>query len=327
MSRAPVILHVGLPKTATTFLQQQVFPHLAGVDMPYRDDASLVRAFRDAVQENPLFQDTSMVKMLFAERRKARPDKTLLISDESLIGASDFGFFNCSSIGKALKELFPDAKIFLVIRRQDDFAESLYKEALHQYHSVPLATFLGGDSRQLLPDPPYRRVLDRPYPKADLPTFDWARYVDFYEDLFGPENVLVLPFELLATDLNSFLVRFCDFAGFPRFVPTTRAVSNRSYGALTARIARVLNNFVWTEFRSFGFIPDRPFIRRSPARFRPFIKKISLEAFLVATTGFLPQGRALIDSQTRKKILARFAVGNARIDRARQLGLANFGYY
>jgi hypothetical protein len=324
---ASVLLHIGLPKTGTTFLQEQIFPKLSGFDMPYLDDGELARALRDAVQENPLFRDLAPVAKQLAERQKRHPKKTLLISDERLIGASYFGFRDSISIAEALKELFPRAKILFVIRRQDEFVDSLYRQALHEYHSVPLATFLGGRGKDYLPDKPFRNILDRPFPHADLPVLDWSRYVDLYERLFGADNVLVLPYELLKADNRAFLDRIYAFIGAQPYYPEGNKTINRSYGGVTARIARFLNNFVWAEHRSFGLIVNRPFIRYTPQRYRSLIRKIDVESALTATVDRIPQRRELIDKKLRGAILARFAEANVQLDKRRDLGLAQFGYY
>ena len=66
MSRSQMVLHVGLHKTATSFLQRRVFPRLEGIDF---------------AGYPPMGGQT--VKLV---ARRARPGVPLLMSDENLSG-------------------------------------------------------------------------------------------------------------------------------------------------------------------------------------------------------------------------------------------------
>jgi hypothetical protein len=123
-----VFIHVGLPKTASTLLQQIVFPELKNVtyiSRPYTQenhafnklqyaDESLYAAaeLRDEINRIITFERTEKV----------------LISDELLSGAPFYNFLNRGLIAKRLAEILPGAEVILFLRGQKDIIRSLYNQ-------------------------------------------------------------------------------------------------------------------------------------------------------------------------------------------------------
>lgn len=110
MKEKKLVVHIGLHKTGTTFLQEQIFPNI--------ESYQLIRGW-NSIREMVSVYDKS---------------KTFLISDEGLSG--DFingsyknSYFNNISM---IRELFVNPKIIVGFRRHDQFILSLYKQYLHQ---------------------------------------------------------------------------------------------------------------------------------------------------------------------------------------------------
>jgi hypothetical protein len=104
-----VVIHVGLHRTATTFLQNEIFPKLQGVNYKvYHDQA-----------------DYNIIK-----------DKINLISCESLSGSPTtwikYNFTIRDILAKGLKAEFPDAKIIVGFRDKEKWAKSIYSHAVKQ---------------------------------------------------------------------------------------------------------------------------------------------------------------------------------------------------
>lgn len=101
-----IVLHIGLHKTGTTFLQTNVFPKIEGIDAP-RKIPSLINT-----PEN----------------------KTTLISHEPLSG-DPFGGKWIEEFKynvKGLSKLFPKSKCIIGFRRHDRLIKSLYKQYLKE---------------------------------------------------------------------------------------------------------------------------------------------------------------------------------------------------
>jgi len=103
-----IIIHVGLHRTASTFLQREVFPKMKSINFICQDNMPL----RDLVLNAYLSHG-----------------KVNLISEEGLSGYSQKTIKQATraQIAKRLSKLFPDAEIILVTRNVDDWLLSMYK--------------------------------------------------------------------------------------------------------------------------------------------------------------------------------------------------------
>lgn len=132
MSRNFVIIHIGMHKTGTTYLQYNFFPKLENVI--YAHGNHFFRPWRDQVSENK---------------------NHLLLSYE---GFSGIAWNECWKLGKrnghnwsksfeenvtSLKKFFPDAIIIIVMRRHGDLLVSLYKQYIQEGGFLSLKGFYG----------------------------------------------------------------------------------------------------------------------------------------------------------------------------------------
>jgi hypothetical protein len=145
-----VLIHVGLHRTGTTYLQKRVFPRLKG--MRYAKKPSSAR-----------------IERLAAEREAPRP---LLISHEGLLARKRDGRARPERLGR-LAELFPDAEPMLTVRRHDRWARSLYVYNIYKGHRHSFETFLR--QREVLTLMPHVRLLER--------VFDRPPRILFQEEL------------------------------------------------------------------------------------------------------------------------------------------------
>lgn len=127
-----VLVHVGLPKTATTFLQKHVFPDLArGLGATYNDPAILRTLARAALF--PL----SEAEVAQVRERTATGDH--VISLESLAGWNPVLWEERAAQNRAL--FGPEARILLTLRDPVDWMTSLYQEMVHEGNVIPPQDF------------------------------------------------------------------------------------------------------------------------------------------------------------------------------------------
>jgi len=108
MSDTKVFIHVGMHKTGTTFLQEEVFPNISGINYQRKIDLTT----------------------------KVEPGKINLFSDENLDGGSYRLFANPKdryTIAYNLRQMFPTAKIIICIRDKDEWIQSAYKQYTLSY--------------------------------------------------------------------------------------------------------------------------------------------------------------------------------------------------
>jgi len=127
MSESQMIFHVGLHKTATSFLQRRIYPLLEGIAY--------------AGYPPPDGQTLRRVAGLM------RPGLPMLVSDEQLSGhpfrRSWIEEFETNVRG--LAALFPDARIIVGFRHHRPWVISIYKQYLNKGGTRTLAAFLGLD--------------------------------------------------------------------------------------------------------------------------------------------------------------------------------------
>ena len=129
---------------------------------------------------------------------------------KEFIGASDISFggnnfevyFEEDDFDKfadRLKESFPDAKIFCVIREQKDMILSTYFQYLEIGGTDSLKQYL-------------TRRYDQRRPGFSPDQFKYLDLVSYYYKLFSSKRVLVLPYELFREDPDDFFTRLGSFA-------------------------------------------------------------------------------------------------------------------
>jgi hypothetical protein len=104
-------------------------------------------------------------------------------------------------IAERLAATFPEARVLVVIREQAQMLVSAYKQYVKRGGPGTLEQYATSPSQQL-------RV-----PLFDFRFFEYHRLVGYYQSLFGAENVMVLPYELLRAKPLAFLERIGGFAG------------------------------------------------------------------------------------------------------------------
>ena len=132
-------IHVGLPKTATTFFQQQIFPNLARttcIARPYTQQNYALKKLQYA--DNSLY-DPQEVK---TEIEKIKGDRTIL-SDECFVGNRYLHFINRTIIAERFSQIFPEAEIIIFLRGQKDILASIYNQAIKAGRTIlPVEDFI-----------------------------------------------------------------------------------------------------------------------------------------------------------------------------------------
>ncbi len=222
---APIV-HVGLPKTGSTFTQRIVFPAFQGFgylttdnegDWPeelrwvYRVNkdhdriTSLSRLFHRKVWSESARAEAVESTRLFAEKA----EKPLLLSSEGLCGVSYAPHRNAVEIAELLHRGFGPCRMILVFREQASWASSIYRQLVYAEDRfrtyVPFDRIFGfrGDSGAL----------------SVLEDLDWSVIVEAYQRIHGAENVLALPYEILRDDPARFAARIADFCGVDYRLP------------------------------------------------------------------------------------------------------------
>jgi len=196
------LIHIGYHKTGSSWLQSQLFRNAdAGFWWGGKATDSPVNRL---VLASGLDFDKRTVRQSFAAEAAQAAERGLqhVVSLERLSGHPFSGGYDSGEIARRLRTTFPRGRVVVVIREQRSILASTYKQYVGAGGAQPLRLFL---------EPPvYRR------PRAahfDLRHFEYHRLLGLYVRLFGPANVLALPYEQLRDDPLAFAASIRDFAG------------------------------------------------------------------------------------------------------------------
>lgn len=198
---APPLIHIGYHKTGTTWLQSGLFAERsAGFCRPWvsREIRELL-VFPDGyTYEAARAREGFRVGIEAAEMSQLVP----VLSDERLSGSPHAGGYDSALLCDRLAEVFPEARVLIVIREQESAILSVYRQYVRNGGAAPLSKYL------------------RPRNPAEIPQFRFSHYeyhhlVGRYLKRFGKEQVCILPFEQLRKAPAAFLARISAFAGLP----------------------------------------------------------------------------------------------------------------
>lgn len=230
---APVLLHVGLHKCASTWLQDNMFgdPEI-GFAAPWGRMAGI--AVTEFVTIDPLAFDAGTARdRLRAAAGPVAEGLMPVVSHEALSSRPHHGRYYAPYVAERLRATFGNARLLLIFREQKALIRSLYGEYLRNGGRVTLREFIGTGT-----EPPGFTGL------CELSFFEFDRLVAMYRAVFGAERVLALPLEMLSRAPEDFVARICAFAGRNvKPLPTERKV-NTAWGPVTYDILRHSNAVV-----------------------------------------------------------------------------------
>ena len=215
---ASTILHLGLHKTASTYLQRQIFPqarHHLFLKPPYTSHNGPFQLLQYA-------DDSVYSKKLVEDEIEKLPSRNLLLSDEDFSGCPlPLHNINRSMVAQRLAEVFPSAEIILFLRDQRDYCVSHYSSYIKMpYGFNRFEKFLhirneeyGFDEYEKKQPP--RSMGSLHYDISDyyltLDSLKYTHVIDLYARLFVKCHVFL--FEELITDPIKTVARLSEICG------------------------------------------------------------------------------------------------------------------
>ena len=193
----PLLLHPGLHKTATTWLQTVPF-----------QDRSLFNSLLSHRQIDDLlvrphewdWRPTEAIAEIAHARSVEGGHLIDVLSSEILTGHPFFGSREAPLLAKRVREVVGEAKVLLTVRRQHEWIRSLYQQYIKRGGRLSFIDFVAGES-------------EPQYPSFAHLSLEFHRFTDEFARHFGASNVLVLPQELLRQDIAHFFTLLSRFVG------------------------------------------------------------------------------------------------------------------
>ncbi len=306
-----VVVHMGLHKTATTTLQRQVFPFLPGVNFINSAQSPAARVVYTLQVQDPIYFDSGHARGVLESAFSS--DKVNLISSESLSGSlySSLGKRDLDhrhSIIENLQRTLPEAKIVLVLRRQDQYAKSVYRQYIKRGGVLDPITFFGR-GREEGAFFPRDRFRYREYVGALLRRF--------------PAGVHVGIFEEFVESPSTFLERMCRFLEVSPLDSWQLQKTNRTrLGSTGLEVSRILNRVFRSPLNPGGLLPGLPQRRRTGEWW-------SVSPVFMLQDHWPGTGRVADNSKlgrTCREILSEEAVSNGLLQEGLNMDLQRYGY-
>jgi hypothetical protein len=195
-----LVIHIGIRKSATTWLQNHFFPGLAEVNYIAKTDGDYPRWLIDwhYLDDFEFLRCAGNIRDALTQYiNRERPN---IISSEA--------FTNTAVIWQQahrIKMVYPNSRILVTVRDPIDTLISHYKldVAEGSYH-LPLEQYLDWERT------PYDLVKRRP---IYLPDFFYNEMIGLYQNLFDPKNVCVLRYEDMVHAPDEYFARLSSFVG------------------------------------------------------------------------------------------------------------------
>lgn len=225
-----LLIHIGYPKTGSTWLQRVVFDSGRYGLLPWGKDGSEQGA-HELNCTDPLALDLEKPREAYRARLQPGlpPDAWVALSGESLSGSLFSGGHNSAFNAGLLHALFPHARILVVVREQRSIILSAYGQYVKKGGLLGLDAFLTGSRNMRMPF-------------FNLRQFRYDRLVAHYQGLFGADQVLALPYEWIVDEPVRFIAELHRFLGIEGEIREPgKEVLNASRDAVALVVMRRLN--------------------------------------------------------------------------------------
>lgn len=220
------VLHIGFPKTGSTFLQDTYFPkqnHLMFVNAITGSDYaasnvhntfsatlfSTAKLNLSGLSENPdsnfdiKFKDAKkyLEQNLNSFHAAFNSDGVCLYSNEKFLDVSHVHYVKPTEWVETFSAYFQGYKIIIVLREQTDFLNSLYAE--NKNHRILKGERVISFSRW------YGQVCDEGY----LEYLKYDNFIELLYEAFDEDDICLITYENLRSDPKSFVNKLSEFLG------------------------------------------------------------------------------------------------------------------
>jgi hypothetical protein len=303
------IVHIGFPKTASTWFQKSFYPNVRSPRYVDRDKVNAV--FLDA---NALAFDPEQAR----EQLGLARGEAGILCEEGLCGYLHNGGVDgivTKEVAERIKATLPDAQIVIFIRSQPKILVAAYQQYVRAGGTY-------GPKRYFFPKRFLKGPNARTYKQArfDVDFFLYSRIIALYDRLFGAERVHVFLFEDFQEGGLDFMRGYAEKLGLDvDWAAVSLARRLASYGPALSSVARFFNLFA---ARS---VMDKRHVVSIPGWYGA--RRVLLEG--LNRTGMFGRPASLerlIGTDDARQLEQHYAKDNALLEERRGLRLRDAGY-
>ncbi|MCC5811258.1 MAG: sulfotransferase [Ectothiorhodospiraceae bacterium] len=227
-----VVIHIGLHKTGTRFLQRMVFGQLDAARFAV-NPPDVWDPLRDAVRKPGDGALADRARAAVADWRNRGDGRTLIISEPHICGDMFSSYHDYADNVPLVTELFPQARIIYFVRRPADWLQSAYRQLLARGRSVPIQVFLNYYDGAFRPRLGRWAHGSRNLNALELP---FLQIYQAYAEAYGAGRVHLFRQEDLRSQQSLVERRLADVLSLEQLPkPPVERSQNRSYSALAIK--------------------------------------------------------------------------------------------
>lgn len=235
-------------------------------------------------------------------------EKVFVLSHERLSGNPNSGGFDAKKIALMLKAIFPDGKVLILIREQKSFLLSYYFQYLAIGGTFSIKKYL-------------TRQYDGKIPFFSPHHINYYPLINEYCQLFGKDNVLIIPYELFCQEPKLFLKKL------GRFLDIHLDVELSSF---SERVNQKENLFMMYHLRCLNGFKKSSSVNNYSFLKNKYAKRIVNK--LIRAGYFLPNTwdeniKKFLYSQIAKFVGSRYVDSNKMVAQLIDIDLSQYGYY
>lgn len=313
---ASVLVHIGFHKTATTYLQNELFSRegLGFVQYSRQLSGNLVHQQFGRLGPFETVSAEVVHQVRAAALEAANHGLLFVLSHERLSGYPASGGYDSRLMADRVAEVFPEARILIVIREQLSLIRSVYGQVIADGGCASLRSFLYTGRSPLARVPPFR-----------LGFYEFDKIIAYYQQRFGVDNVLAIPYELLRDNHEEFVNRIGAFATgcnwLDRIEKAGRPANNRvnqRRSVFAREMMRLANVFNRSELNT-GPIANIPQLRRLIDKASPILS--------AATPAWIQTASDRRQDDLIRRVVGNYyAASNGRTSRLINVELERYGY-
>ena len=292
------IIHIGFHKTATTWFQRVYYPSVKNMKYIHHDDVRSVLLDPkglDEVKPIPAMMDST----------------DIILCHEELSGNihnSGMNLFSTKEYAKRIKCLFPESRIVLFIRNQPSMIASAYRQYVKEGGTYSIDRYL------------FHKEFQRTHREAlfSFQHFDYNLKLNFYESLFGKENVHVYLFEDFCEDGKGFIKKYNEDLKLTSEMLPSKSV-NDAYTPLIHNSVRIMNLFTRRSVLYKYYIMHIPYVYEMARRGLPHLNKFTSFSGKLTT-------EKLLGDEIMSYIHQYYLESNMSLSHRYDLNLKRFGY-
>lgn len=237
MSNTRILIHIGYPKCASSWLQQVMFADKQTGFLAYWGAKSKI-AKKQFVKPIDSSFDADTLRRTFKSGLQEATQQNLIpvLSHEHLSGDLMRKSWK-KEVADRIHKTFPEARILVIIREQKSILLSAYGQCIKFGITPTIEEFFG-----TIPTDEKQENDSNSIFKLDFVKYD--SLIEYYQNIFSKENVLILPFELLKKNQHNFAQTILDFGDSKGSLPEKQSPRNPGYGGGKLVVKRQLNFLV-----------------------------------------------------------------------------------